>query len=67
MGEIEVTSLQRPDRIVVRKVVKQICNFGFSCLGDYMSIFFVFPRVKFYEQFIARAPSGYTRTANKSG
>ncbi|XP_072397921.1 uncharacterized protein [Diabrotica undecimpunctata] len=77
MHETGITTVQRPDRIVARRGVKQVgrvtsAEYGtlvtlacaVSATGNTVPPFFIFPRVNFKPHFFTDAPAG---SANPSG
>ncbi|XP_039311299.1 uncharacterized protein LOC120359065 [Solenopsis invicta] len=80
IDETEVTTVQRPNRIVARKGFKQIGRITSAKRGTLVTVaatvsasgntippYFVFPRVHFHDHFIRDAPTGSAGSANRSG
>ncbi|KAB0795100.1 hypothetical protein PPYR_11939 [Photinus pyralis] len=80
MDETRVTTVQRPEKIVARKGVKQVGSVTFaergtlvtlalavSASGNAIPPMFVFPRQNYRNHFVANGPPGCIGTANKSG
>lgn len=80
VDETGITTVQRPDRIVARKGVKQVGSvtsaergalvtlaLAVSASGNTVPPIFVFPRKNYRIHFVANGPSGCIGTANKSG
>lgn len=80
MDETGITTVQKPDRVVARKGVKQIGRItsaergtlvtmaiSVSAIGNSTPPFFVFPRVHFKDHFLNGAPAGSAGSANPSG
>ncbi|KAI8440679.1 hypothetical protein MSG28_009033 [Choristoneura fumiferana] len=80
VDETGITTVQKPDRIVARRGIKQVGSvtsgergtlvtlaFAVSALGNVIPPFFVFPRVRYHDHFLRDGPVGSTGTANPSG
>lgn len=80
MDETGVTTVQRPDRVVARRGVKQVGRVtsaergtlvtlacAVSATGNTVPPFFIFPRVRFKPHFLQDAPPGSDGSANPSG
>lgn len=80
MDETGITTVQRPDRIVARRGVKQVGRVNsaergtlvtlacaVSATGNTVPPFFIFPRVRFKPHFLQDAPPGSDGSANPSG
>ena len=71
MDETGVTTVQKPDKVVARRGFKQVGSItsaergtlvtvacAVSAIGNTIPPFFMFPRVHFYDHFLANAPLG---------
>lgn len=80
VDETGITTVQRPERVVARRGVKQIGSItsaergslvtmalAVSATGNSIPPFFVFPRVHFREHFVTSGPPGCYGSANSSG
>lgn len=80
VDETGVTTVQKPDRVVARRGIKQVGSvtsaergtlvtlaFAVNAIGNVIPPFFVFPRVRFQDHFLRDGPIGSTGTAYPSG
>ncbi|XP_051156768.1 uncharacterized protein LOC127278881 [Leptopilina boulardi] len=80
MDESGVTTVQRPDRVIAKRGVKQVGKLtsaergqlitialAVSATGSSIPPFFIFPRVRFQPRFLDGAPHGSTGAAHISG
>ncbi|XP_043465707.1 uncharacterized protein LOC122500710 isoform X2 [Leptopilina heterotoma] len=80
MDESGVTTVQRPERVIAQRGVKQVGKLtsaergqlvtialAVSATGSSIPPFFIFPRVRFQPRFLDGASPGSTGTANISG
>ncbi|XP_003737382.1 uncharacterized protein LOC100904063 [Galendromus occidentalis] len=80
MDETGITTVQRPDKVVARRGIKQVGKvtsaergtlvtlaLAVSATGNKVPPFFVFPRVHFKDHFLQSAPAGSIGCANPSG
>lgn len=80
VDETGVTTVQKPQRIVARKGMKQIgaltsaergtlvtLAVAVSATGNSIPPFFVFPRKNYKDHFVSNGPTGSTGSANPSG
>jgi hypothetical protein len=80
VDETGITTVQRPNRVVARRGVKQVgavtssergtlvtMALAISAIGNQVPPFFVFPRARYRDHFLANGPPGSWGTANPSG
>ncbi|CAH1985292.1 unnamed protein product [Acanthoscelides obtectus] len=80
MDETGITTVQRPDGVIVRRGYKQVGSIvssergtlvtlasAVSAIGNSIPPFFIFPRVHFKPHFLNSAPPGSQGSANPSG
>ncbi|XP_031328877.1 uncharacterized protein LOC116159918 [Photinus pyralis] len=80
MDETGVTTVQRPDRVVARRGIRQVGSvtsaergtlvtiaFAANAIGNVIPPLFVFPRVRYQDHFIRDGPLSAVGTANPSG
>lgn len=79
MDETGITTVQKPDRVVAQKALKQIGRITSAERGNLVTLatcvsaggnaippFFIFPRAKYKPHFVRGAPPGSDGDANKS-
>lgn len=80
MDETGVTTVQRPDKIIASKGIKQVgvatsgergslvtLVYTVSACGNILPPLLIFPRKYFKDHFVAHRPHGCTGSANPSG
>lgn len=80
VDETGVTTVQKPDKVVARRGIKQVGSvtsaergslvtlaFAVNALGNVLPTMFIFPRVRYQEHFIRDDPVGSMGAANPSG
>ncbi|XP_065172178.1 uncharacterized protein, partial [Atheta coriaria] len=80
IDETGVTTVQRPDKVVARRGIRQVGTvtsaergtlvtvaFAVNALGNAVPPFFVFPRVPYHDHFVRDGSVGSIGTANPSG
>ncbi|XP_074038475.1 uncharacterized protein [Leptinotarsa decemlineata] len=80
VDETGVTTVQKPDKVVARRGIRQVgaltsaergtlvtVTFAVNALGNTMPPFFIFLRVRYQDHFVRDGPIGSTGTANPSG
>lgn len=80
IDETGVTTVQRPDKVVARRGIRQVgavtsaergtlvtVACAVNALGNAIPPFFIFPRVRYHDHFVRDGPVGSTGTANPSG
>lgn len=80
MDETGVTTVQKPDRVIARRGVRQVGRissaergplvtvaFAVSATGNSVPPYFIFPRVNFKPHFLKEGPPGSVGGANPSG
>ena len=80
VDETGVTTVQKPDRIIAEKGLKQVgaitsgergklvtITVAVNASGNMIPPFFVFPRARFHDYFLAKGPAGAEGSANPNG
>lgn len=80
VDETGVTTVQKPDKVVARRGIRQVgavtsaergtlvtAAFAVNALGNTIPPLFIFPRVRYEDHFIRDGPVGSAGTANLSG
>ncbi|KAF2888095.1 hypothetical protein ILUMI_18078, partial [Ignelater luminosus] len=75
-----VTTVQKPDKVVARRGIRQVgaltsaergtlvtVAFAVNALGNTIPLLFIFPRVRYHDHFVRDGPVGSIGTANPSG
>lgn len=80
VDETGVTTVQKPDKVVARRGIRQVgaitsgerdtlvtVTFALNALGNTIPHLFIFPRVRYHDHFVRDGPIGSIGTANPSG
>lgn len=80
VDETGVTTVQKPDKVVARRGIRQVggltsaergtlvtATCALNALGNTIPPLFVFPRVRYHDHFVRDGPIGSIGTANPSG